>query len=156
MRAIRSWNWAAAIWFAGSGCVLIAALLLAPVQEDTGGHGRGRQVRLPLLGVLPETCATQLRLGIDCPGCGLTRCFMYSAHGDFASAWQSNSVGVFAFVYLLFQLPLSIAYWGCSGRLAERSRYMRGLIWCNERLLLVIGALLGLRWIWRLVSGDLL
>jgi len=42
--------------------------------------------------------------GIPCPGCGLTRAFLFLGHGDFRSAMELNvnSVLVFSLVVLLW------------------------------------------------------
>ena len=51
---------------------------------------------------LPETCLSKTLWGIPCPGCGLTRSFIYLAHGDWRASgrcitwagywpWQSFS-----------------------------------------------------------------
>lgn len=54
---------------------------------------------------LPGTCTYKLWLGISCPGCGLTRCFISLAHGDMAGAWRFNPAGMFLFGAVLVQLP---------------------------------------------------
>ncbi|MCA8990340.1 MAG: DUF2752 domain-containing protein [Planctomycetaceae bacterium] len=54
---------------------------------------------------LPETCMTKITTGMGCPGCGLTRSFVYLARGDIAQAWAVNRTGVVMFAGLLFQFP---------------------------------------------------
>lgn len=54
---------------------------------------------------LPESCGMRIFFQRDCPACGLTRSFIYLAHGD-----VSSSIGVHRFGWLLaaavlLQLP---------------------------------------------------
>jgi len=86
------------VWLGLSSGVLLAAALLS-VRGQT-------QVVLPLLGVpLPELCMLRRTLGLDCPGCGMTRSFIALAHGDVWSAWSYNPAGLLLFAILAFQLP---------------------------------------------------
>ena len=65
-----------------------------------------RQVVVPGVNVpLPGLCAYQQLVGHDCPGCGLTRCFVCLADGEIASAWSYNAVGTVFFVIVVFQIP---------------------------------------------------
>ncbi len=131
------------IWF--FGC--LAVIVLAAILETHGG----REVFWPGTSqALPETCASRWRLGMDCPGCGLTRSFILLAHGDITGAWRLHSVGVLLFGYVLAQLPLSLAHW-CGWQ-------HRGLrIWtrANEVAIIVLAVLLAVRWLWRLFLGEL-
>jgi hypothetical protein len=77
--------------------------------------GPGREVFLPGVGTIPETCTLHARLGIDCPGCGLTRSFIHLAHGDLRAAWSLNPVGLLMFAFVAAQIPLVIS-----------------LLWCNR------------------------
>jgi hypothetical protein len=66
----------------------------------------GTQVIVPVLGIpLPELCMTRRMWGLDCPGCGMTRCFISLAHGDFAAAWSHNPAGPLLFAIMAFQIP---------------------------------------------------
>ena len=49
-------------------------------------------------------CLLKDAFGIPCPGCGLTRAFLFLGHGDFRSAMELNvnSVLVFSLVVLLW------------------------------------------------------
>ena len=80
------------------GCVLLLAFILS-VRS-------GSQVVLPMLQIpLPELCLARRLAAIDCPGCGLTRCFISLAHGDLASAWSYNPAGLWLFAIITFQVP---------------------------------------------------
>lgn len=43
-------------------------------------------------------CPMRLITGLPCPGCGLTRSWVASAHGDFADAFAYNIFGPISFV----------------------------------------------------------
>ena len=81
-------------WFMllGAMAVLAAAALLR--LEPSG------KVELPGAGRLPSLCMWRQTLGINCPGCGLTRAFIAIAHGQWISAWQFNGASpiIFALV----------------------------------------------------------
>ena len=92
----------AAVWLIGSLlCLGLAACMSV-----------GEQRRVYLLGwsqPLPETCVTYSRLGIDCPGCGLTRTFVHMAHAQFAEAWGLSPVGTLIFLFACLQIPFGTA-----------------------------------------------
>ncbi len=43
--------------------------------------------------------------GIDCPGYGLTRCFLAMAHNRMAAAWHYHPVGGMLFGAVVAQIP---------------------------------------------------
>ncbi len=62
-------------------------------------------VELPLLGIeMPGLCTWQQLFGVNCPFCGLTRCFVSAAHGQFARAWHFHPVGLILFFAVLAQI----------------------------------------------------
>lgn len=139
----------ATIWLLGPLAVLLGARILT--------HGNGREVQIPGLGwSLPETCGLRLQFGLDCPGCGLTRSFIHLAHGEWHQAWQLHWMGGLLFLYTLAQIPLAIAYAWQPANNAKSSRAWRCVVYLNERLLLGLLALLAIRWIYKLLNGDLL
>lgn len=80
------------------GFVLALSAALA-VREKT---------RVVLPGVdfsVPELCMSRRLMGVDCPGCGMTRSFISLAHGDVQSAWSYNPAGVLLFAMMAFQVP---------------------------------------------------
>ena len=85
-------------------CVSVLALsLLMSVRERT-------QVLIPGLGVpLPELCHMRRYVGVDCPGCGLTRSFISLAHGRVMDAWRYNPGAFLLFPLMLIQIPLRSA-----------------------------------------------
>lgn len=48
--------------------------------------------------------------GHDCPGCGLTRSFLYIARGDFTRSLNYHDFGVILFVYLCLQIIIQVLY----------------------------------------------
>ena len=87
----------AAILALACGVLVLAAVL--SVRKST-------EVLLPVFGVpLPELCMSKRYLGFDCPGCGLTRCFISLARGDLAAAWGYNPAGLWLFGMLAAQIP---------------------------------------------------
>lgn len=56
----------------------------------------------------PELCLTKLRLGIDCPGCGLTRCFIHALHGDVARAAAVNPAALALVLLTVVQVPYRV------------------------------------------------
>ena len=61
-------------WWGGLFCVTLAAVMQV---------GDNRRVYFPGTSApLPELCMLYSRFGVDCPGCGLTRTFIYMAHGQ--------------------------------------------------------------------------
>lgn len=132
------------VWFIGPVLILLAAGLLSTRGE--------RQVILPWVGqALPETCATRWQFGIDCPGCGLTRSFIYLAHGDITAAWKLHPVSLVLFLYVVFQLPLALAHW-CHVQHPLVARITR----VNGFGIIAIAVLLALRWMSRWFTGELL
>jgi hypothetical protein len=56
------------------------------------------RIALPIVGwSLPQTCWTRRILGLNCPGCGLTRSFVLAADGRATGAWQVHPVGTVVF-----------------------------------------------------------
>ena len=138
----RSQTLHAVLWL-GSLAILAAAALLE-VQNET-------QVRVPLLDrTLPEMCYWRVMVGMDCPGCGLTRCFISAAHGDTAAAWRYNPMGLLLFGALVIQIPYRPwQLWRISsGRGEFRSL---GLPYG----MLGISVLLLMQWFWRMFVSNL-
>src|SRR3954469_14174561 len=67
-------------------------------------NGRVGLVGQPAL-LLPPLCWAQQWFGISCPGCGLTRSFIYLAHGDFEASWQVHRLGWLVAALVVVQFP---------------------------------------------------
>jgi hypothetical protein len=110
------------------------------------------QVTIPIVGAtLPPTCTARQFLGIDCPGCGLTRCFISVAHGDIGRAWGFNPAGILLFGFVAAQIPYrAMQIWRMSnGR--NPLRFDRLTVW----LLYVAAGGLFIQWMIRhLIAGS--
>lgn len=123
-----------------AGVVLVLAVVLE-VQNHT-------EVHVPILNApLPELCTFRRTVGLDCPGCGLTRCFISLAHGRLGDAWSYNPVGIMFFLIVAFQVPYrTIQIWRVRRGLTEFSLHRIG-----QWSLLGIAALLLLQWVVRTI-----
>ena len=54
---------------------------------------------------MPETCSSRTWFGLDCPGCGLTRSFIYLARGNWDAAFAVNRTGWLLALTVLAQFP---------------------------------------------------
>lgn len=141
-----------ALWLGGPLCVMLLAAMMSV--------GPGRSVSLPGLGQIPETCTLHTQLGIDCPGCGLTRSFIHLAHGRAQAAWHLNPIGLFMFAYVAWQIPLAlVSFWAAvvpSKQPARSSGWLSNWARYNQWLLVGLMLALLLRWGVRLVTGGLI
>ena len=108
--------------------VLAGSVILGP-----SGDGR---LKIPLLDFpLPSVCAFRRFTGLDCPSCGLTRCFVWMSRGDFSRAFDCHPVGVVVFFAVVSQLPYRA--WQL-GRLARGKPELRHIApWVLPVVLLV-------------------
>lgn len=80
----------------------IIIIFLACVMSTKGDE----QVLVPVINQpLPPLCTTKRFFNLDCPGCGLTRCFISLAHGKVADAWRYNPAGLWFFALVAVQIP---------------------------------------------------
>ena len=66
----------------GLCAVVVASFLLAPGVVERG----------------PVVCAFRALTGLPCPGCGLTRSFVATAHGELQEAFAFHLFGPFLFL----------------------------------------------------------
>jgi len=123
-----------------SAAVVLLAVLLQVHGEE--------QVVVPGIGVsLPGTCTFRQYFGADCPGCGLTRCFVSMGHGQLERAWHFNPVGIAFFAIVASQIPFrAIQLWRLKSGVAE----IRLGWWGYSMMVLVLAALL-VQWIVRMI-----
>ncbi len=57
---------------------------------------------------IPEVCTVRKVLGFRCPGCGLTRSFVFMGHGAWWTAFKMNWLGPVLWLALAAQVPLRI------------------------------------------------
>jgi hypothetical protein len=61
---------------------------------------------------LPETCMSRGLFHISCPGCGMTRSFIYFARGDWSNSWRMHKLGWLLALSVLLQVPYRlVALW---------------------------------------------
>lgn len=85
---------------------LLAIVCAASAMQTSGNGG------LVLRGLdwqLPPSCWTRSWLGLECPGCGATRSFVFAASGDWRTAWKMHPAGTLLFGGILLQIPLACA-----------------------------------------------
>jgi len=82
----------------GSAIIMLLSFLMTTNDAN--------QVFLPGVSVaMPESCATKMYLGMDCPGCGMTRAFIRISSGEFAKARQLNSASFVVYLFFAVQIP---------------------------------------------------
>jgi hypothetical protein len=92
---------------------------------------------------VPETCFSWAWFGIKCPGCGLTRSFIYLAQGDWSASVRMHRLGWVMALAVLLQFPyrlLSLA----RGNRAVLPAFLRRLVAALLIVLLLGSWLLGL------------
>ena len=97
----------------GSTCVVVLAAILQVRGPET--------VVVPVVNIaLPGSCTYKRFVGVECPGCGLTRCFISLAHGRPVAAWNFNPAGILFFAIVVGQIPFrGIQLWRIRQGLAE-------------------------------------
>jgi len=96
----------------------------------------------------PIVCPLRLVTGLPCPGCGLVRAFVATAHGDLHDAFALNAFGPIAWA----ALAIFVAWYGAE-LVARRSLgFQRSLAKARSGLILLAAAWIG--WgVVRLVSA---
>ena len=66
----------------------------------------GQAVYLPFAtGPMPEMCGVRSVLGVDCPGCGMSRAFISISHLEIGKALALNSASLFVYLFVAIQIP---------------------------------------------------
>ena len=86
----------------------------------------------------PVLCPVRRFVGMQCPGCGLTRAFVYLSHGDLTRSIAQHPFGIL--VYLVF---VATVVWAIA---RTRMRPVRGLVVLWRRLSPVVVACWALWW----------
>ena len=130
------------VMYLGLAVVAISLAMTMSVQEGT-------KVTLPFFNSpLPELCHSRRYFGVDCPGCGMTRCFISLGHGDLISAAKYNVAGLVLFGLTVLQVPYrSFQIW----RLVRwRPEWrLRGL---STAIVTVLMTLMFVQWGWKLLQ----
>ena len=89
-------------WFGDASMLAICAAVVALACLMTPSV-----TELSLFGwEVPILCTFRRLTGWPCPGCGLTRSFVFLAHGRLADAFGINVFGPVAFAWVVAQIPL--------------------------------------------------
>lgn len=124
----------------------IGTLLLASVLQTRGSS----KVVVPWIELtLPETCTMRRWAGVECAGCGLTRSFIRTAHGDVIGAWNFHPVGPFFFAFVAAQIPYR--GWQLWRVRTGRGRWREGY-WAHLPLAVIVTLMLT-RWVARWCLG---
>ena len=116
------------------GAATLAASLLLPLP-----------VRGLICGV-PNICPFHLLTGYPCPVCGITRSFVYFAHGKFSDSFAYHPLGPLLFVALLIYTLTT----GFNLRIFTASQTLIHRV--EKSTLLVLAAIMILVWVFR-ISG---
>jgi hypothetical protein len=123
--------------------MMAAIILLMSILMRTDGE---KAVFLPgFSSPLPDTCTSRRVLGIDCPGCGLTRAFISISQGEFTRAWYLNHASFVVYFFIAVQIPWhAIQIW----RLRRNQRPMDwGYVYMTPVAVVVV---LSFNWVWTL------
>lgn len=86
--------------------VCLGVVIAAPLLTIREG-GRVGASWLPTT-AFPPMCGSRALLGVECPGCGLTRSFVALAAGDVARSLQFHRVGWVMAAAVVLQIPYRI------------------------------------------------
>lgn len=131
-------------------CMWLVVSLLVVALAASMAVGEHRHVFFPATTIpLPELCTMHAQLGLDCPGCGLTRSFIYMAHGNVVDALRMHPVGAVVFLFCALQIPAAvIRFW-----LGRDNSFSVVWAYSNERLLLILVVLCFVQWLIRMAIG---
>lgn len=88
------------------GLILLSGIVVLTLAASLRVRG-DREVVVPVWNKpLPSFCLARRLLGLDCPGCGLTRSFICLAHGEIVTACRHNPAAVWLFPLVVLQIPL--------------------------------------------------
>jgi len=84
--------------------VFLAISLLMVTVPFFLTHSTDAEARVSLGGrTLPPICIARM-CGGSCPGCGLTRSFVYLAHGEMRASFKWHRLGGLLYIYFLYQI----------------------------------------------------
>jgi hypothetical protein len=125
-----------------------SVIMLLSVLMSTDGK---KSVFLPgFSSPFPDTCSSRRLLGIDCPGCGLTRAFICISHGQLEKAWRFNPASFVVYLFIAIQIPWhSFQIWRIqSGR---ASIHWPFIYWIPMAVAVILLA----NWVWTLARFPL-
>lgn len=95
---------------------------------------------------MPEMCITRQWFNCECPGCGLTRSFIFLAHGDWKTSLSMHRIGWLMALAIIAQFP----YRWISLQIPAQARTP---LWAKWFGILLIVLLLG-NWLFNLISRQ--
>lgn len=96
---------------------------------------------------LPHSCYSRAVFGVPCPGCGLTRSFIYLARGDWRAAWEEHRLGWLLAGIVALQFPYRI--WALACR--ERATFSPSL---TTAFAVVLAIVMFVNWGFGLLAGH--
>jgi hypothetical protein len=96
---------------------------------------------------LPHSCFSRAALGVSCPGCGLTRSFVYLARGDWHNAWREHRLGWLLAAIVALQFPYRGWALASGSRAALSPHFATGLA-------IIVAALLVINWGLKFATGG--
>lgn len=129
------------LWIAAAVLVLGTARLLR-VEPP-------RYVFTPLTSEpLPELCSFRRLFGIDCPGCGMTRSFIFASRWQWPDAWASNPAGALLFASITLSIPWRLVQWLQS----RRGRWVPSSTIIEAGWLTAVAIVMMLQWSLKIIS----
>jgi hypothetical protein len=120
-------------------CAIVVALSLV---LNVGADGE-RVAPLGLTSLrLPGLCPLRNLTGLPCPGCGLTRSFIATAHADLTAAFGFHRLGPLLFAALAAQLPYRLARLLAGRRDSGSRRNWAPWLTTNRVVAVIIGGML--------------
>lgn len=129
-----AWFWILAV------CgIFTAAMILTPSGSSQSELWiAGTSVRLP------DLCQFKQIFGRNCPGCGMTRSFVYSARLQLADAWSVQPIGTLLAMLLAASVPLRV--WQISQ--LHRGQHVPSTMKIEVYLAIALAVLAYGRWFW--------
>jgi hypothetical protein len=122
-----------------AGAALLALGLAATVLSPSpAGHGTHEQLGLP-------ACTAMERLGIPCPGCGVTTSAALTLRGELAQAFRTQPFGLVVVVLGLLWIP-----WAAGSHLLGRDLGPDLARLARRPVLIALGAALAAAWLYKL------
>lgn len=108
-------------------------------------------VFLPLKWVESQNlCFIKNLIGLECPGCGLTRAFLYLFKGDFRSSIEMNALAPVLVLWFLIYMVQHLCTWIRGIPLKWTSP--QGSRWISKSF----GILFFGQWLWKILPGIIL
>ena len=100
------------IMLVGILAVIVASMLLSPGYDGVSVGGQD----------LPPLCVWRQLTGHRCPGCGMTRSFVFMGHGRVFDAFRLHPLGPFLYALVVQQFVVRGWEWGWELRGHLRAR----------------------------------